>query len=689
MDSLALFCTGALLAGGLYWFVCVLGPAEQKGKRAVNLSGGSISAGEVEDNYKEYWKFFKRPKETTKEKVPDFVDTFYNLVTDIYEWGWGQSFHFSPSIPGKSHRDATRLHEEMAVHLIDVKAGDCILDVGCGVGGPMRAIAAHSRANVVGITINEYQVNRARLHNKKAGLDSLCEVVCGNFLKMPFEDNHFDGAYSIEATCHAPKLEDVYAEVFRVLKPGSLYVSYEWVTTDKYEAENKEHVDIIQGIERGDALPGLRSYAEITEIAKRVGFEVVKEKDLAKPPAQPWWTRLKMGRVAYWRNHILVTILAALGIAPKGTVGVHDMLFKTADYLTRGEFYELDSIMGHCYSSYVSALLPSHPWKHSSSIQSNANSISEAWSRCGWILALHSMAVVTNFILKLPLSLSASPKFTPLRSPHSLFSPPIFAKPQSLTKPKTSRTQLLITKATAAPGTKNAPRDERVKKVHSIEEFDEALRLAKNKLVVVEFAASRSLDSSKIYPFMVDLSRQCNDVEFILVMGDESEKTKELCEREKIKKVPHFSFYKSMEKIHEEEGIGPDQLMGDVLYYGDSHSAVVQLHSKEDVEKLIDDHKVDQKLIVLDVGLKHCGPCVKVYPTVIKLSRQMAGTVVFARMNGDENDSCMQFLRDMNVVEVPTFLFIRDGQIRGRYVGSGKGELIGEILRYQGVRVTY
>lgn len=144
-----------------------------------------------------------------------------------------------------------------------------------------------------------------------------------------------------------------------------------------------------------------------------------------------------------------------------------------------------------------------------------------------------------------------------------------------------------------------------------------------------------------------------------------------------------------MEKIHEEEGIGPDQLAGDVLYYGDSHSEVLQLHSREDVEKVIEDHKIDKKLIVLDVGLKHCGPCVKVYPTVIKLSRQMSDTVVFARMNGDENDSCMQFLKDMDVIEVPTFLFIRDGEIAGRYVGSGKGELIGEILRYQGVRVTY
>lgn len=73
--------------------------------------------------------------------------------------------------------------------------------------------------------------------------------------------------------------------------------------------------------------------------------------------------------------------------------------------------------------------------------------------------------------------------------------------------------------------------------------------------------------------------------------------------RENIEKVPHFSFYRSMEKIHEEEGIGPDELVGDVLYYGDNHSAVAQLHCREDVEKLIGDHKVDHKLIVLDVGL--------------------------------------------------------------------------------------
>lgn len=304
------------------------------------------------------------------------------------------------------------------------------------------------------------------------------------------------------------------------------------------------------------------------------------------------------------------------------------------------------------------------------------------------------MAAFTNLIVKPPQNLYYSTtKLTTFSSTHN-YNP----KLQSFFPTKPSKTlfpPLSIIKASASAGAatktdsgKKKEEEDKVQRVHSVAEFEAALTDAKQKLVVVEFAASNSKQSSDIYPFMVNLSRTCNDVVFLLAVGDESDEMREFFKKEKIEKVPHFNFYKNKEKIHEEEGIGPDRLMGDVLYYGDSHSGVIQLHNREDVEKLIDDHKVDKKLIVLDVGLKHCGPCVKVYPTVLKLSKQM-DTVVFARMNGDENDSCMQFLKDMDVVEVPTFLFIRDGEICGRYVGSGKGELIGEILRYQGVRVTY
>jgi cyclopropane fatty-acyl-phospholipid synthase-like methyltransferase len=41
-----------------------------------------------------------------------------------------------------------------------VKKGDRVLDVGCGIGGPMRNIAKFTHARVTGITLNEYQVTR-------------------------------------------------------------------------------------------------------------------------------------------------------------------------------------------------------------------------------------------------------------------------------------------------------------------------------------------------------------------------------------------------------------------------------------------------------------------------------------------------------------------------------------------------
>jgi 24-methylenesterol C-methyltransferase len=326
-----------VIAVGVYYALCMAGAAEQRGKRAVELGGGSLTREQVKSHYRKYAAFFDKPKQIESPgNVPKLVDTFYNLVTDIYEWGWGQSFHFSPAVPGKSHREETRLHEEKVADLLKLKPGQRVLDVGCGVGGPMRAIAAYSQSHITGITINDYQVARARSHNKKARLDHLCEVVCGNFMTMPFEDNSFDGAYSIEATCHAPVLQDVYAEVFRVLKPGSLYVTYEWVTTPQFRADNAEHVEIIHGIEHGDALPGLRSYKEVGEIAKAAGFQVLQDRDLALPPAQPWWKRLKMGRLSYYRNHLVIALLSFLGIAPQGVVDVHEMLFKTALHLTRG-----------------------------------------------------------------------------------------------------------------------------------------------------------------------------------------------------------------------------------------------------------------------------------------------------------------------------------------------------------------
>jgi hypothetical protein len=47
----------------------------------------------------------------------------------------------------------------------------------------------------------------------------------------------------------------VYSEVYRVLKPGAIFMTYEWVTTPSYDPTNTAHVACVDEIIIGNGLP--------------------------------------------------------------------------------------------------------------------------------------------------------------------------------------------------------------------------------------------------------------------------------------------------------------------------------------------------------------------------------------------------------------------------------------------------
>lgn len=270
-----------------------------------------------------------------KFNTPKFVDTFYSLITDFYEYGWGQSFHFAPRNKGESFDESIWRHEERIADQIKANVGMHILDAGCGVGGPMRTIAKHSGAKITGITINEYQVKRCTDENIKAGLNDLCNIVQGSFLEMPFSANSFDGCYCIEAACHAPILADLYKEIFKVLKPGAYFASYEWLTTPIYDSNNAEHVRIVDDIAEGNALPDVRSIPAALDAAKEAGFEVVFHGDYALGADIPWEQAMKTARRAAFLTDVLTKWMERFGLAPRGTWATHQMLLRAAEALEK------------------------------------------------------------------------------------------------------------------------------------------------------------------------------------------------------------------------------------------------------------------------------------------------------------------------------------------------------------------
>lgn len=289
-----------------------------------------------------------------KKRYADMVNHFYNLVTDFYEWGWGQSFHFGPRFHNETFVESIKRTEYYLASRLGMKAGMRALDVGCGVGGPMRNICIFSGAQIDGITINEYQVKIGNKYNQMHGLGHLCKLTQGDFQNLPWPAETFDVAYEIEATCHSPDRVKTFSGVNRVLKPGGLFAGYEWVVTDKYDPSNKDHVRIKEGIEVGNSLPTIIHYREVLDAMEKSGFEVLDYFDANRNAHAPneisWYDTLNgkmslsgfrmthLGRVC---THAMVWTLELLRIAPKGTTEVSALLNATAIDLVDGGKLEI------------------------------------------------------------------------------------------------------------------------------------------------------------------------------------------------------------------------------------------------------------------------------------------------------------------------------------------------------------
>ncbi|KAL4932347.1 sterol 24-C-methyltransferase [Aspergillus undulatus] len=312
------------------------------------------------DEYFKHWDNKSAEAETDETRAARRAEYatltrhYYNLATDLYEYGWGTSFHFCRFAYGEPFYQAIARHEHYLAHQMGIKPGMKVLDVGCGVGGPAREIVKFTDANVVGFNNNDYQIQRATRYAEREGLSDKLSFVKGDFMQMQFPDNSFDAVYAIEATVHAPELVGVYKEIQRVLKPGGIFGVYEWLMTDEYDNDNQEHRTIRLGIEQGDGISNMVKVSEGLKAIKDAGLELLHNEDLAdRPDDIPWyyplagsfkhmtspWDFFTIARMTWWGRglvHRFVGAMETIKLIPKGTQKTADSLALAADCLVAG-----------------------------------------------------------------------------------------------------------------------------------------------------------------------------------------------------------------------------------------------------------------------------------------------------------------------------------------------------------------
>ncbi|XP_074566206.1 cycloartenol-C-24-methyltransferase 1-like isoform X1 [Curcuma longa] len=308
--------------------------------------GGKMKKEDVQSaaqQYENYHAFYGGEEELRKANYSDMVNKYYDLATSFYEFGWGESLHFATRWKGESLRESIKRHEHFIALQLALKPRMKVLDVGCGIGGPLREIARFSSTSITGLNNNEYQISRGTELNRLAGLTKSCEFVKADFMKMPFSEDTFDAVYAIEATCYAPDVVGCYKEIYRVLKPGQYFAAYECCMTGHYNPNNEIHKKVKAEVELGFGVPDFRTARQCLDALKLAGFEVVWEKDLAVDSPVPWYLPLDASRfsntsfrftaVGRFITRTMVKTLEFVGIAPAGSNKVFSLLVKGAEWL--------------------------------------------------------------------------------------------------------------------------------------------------------------------------------------------------------------------------------------------------------------------------------------------------------------------------------------------------------------------
>jgi len=159
------------------------------------------------------------------------------------------------------------------IDLMDLAPGAQVLDVGSGLGGVARYLAAERGARVTGIDLTPEYVDIARMLSERTGLAERVEFVVGSALDLPWPAAHFDAAVTFHVAMNIADRPRLYAEVARVVRPGGLFAIY----------------DVLKGPTAGEEFPVpwaetaatsfLVTPAELRDLLAQAGFEIVHEED--------------------------------------------------------------------------------------------------------------------------------------------------------------------------------------------------------------------------------------------------------------------------------------------------------------------------------------------------------------------------------------------------------------------------
>ncbi len=148
-----------------------------------------------------------------------------------------------------------------------------VLDVGSGVGGPSRYLAAEFGCRVTGLDLTQEYCRAAQVLADRLGLGDRILYRQGDALNMPFDDASFDVAWTQHTAMNIEDKPRLYSEMWRVVKQGGLIAIYDILAGDG----GPVHFPVPWA--REPSISFLATPDELHNLLEEAGFEILRWRD--------------------------------------------------------------------------------------------------------------------------------------------------------------------------------------------------------------------------------------------------------------------------------------------------------------------------------------------------------------------------------------------------------------------------
>ncbi len=165
----------------------------------------------------------------TRQRDRQAVRYHYDMSNDFYALWLDKKMVYSCAYFEHQEDDIDTAQDnklDCICQKLQLKAGERLLDIGCGWGGLIIHAARNYGVHALGISLSKAQVEYASARIQTLGLSERCAVELRDYRDVP-EETPFDKVVSVGMVEHVgvSQLATYFAKTFRLLRPGGLFLN--------------------------------------------------------------------------------------------------------------------------------------------------------------------------------------------------------------------------------------------------------------------------------------------------------------------------------------------------------------------------------------------------------------------------------------------------------------------------------